>query len=202
MGSCFSSDVIAYTSDPSTAKVISAIGNLREYHLPVTVSQVLQIETPSCFLSNSDSLLLDDYIPALDFSEELQAGQIYFVLPTSHLQYRLPGPYMAALAVKASTAISQSLWKNVRRNKKIRISPVLDPELNNKNQRLGINGGFDRYYEHDGFRTSNDNKSRIGVSRSADNIRKLQRNSSRRTKFAISSFQMRLSTIYEGSVVD
>ncbi|XP_042491637.1 uncharacterized protein LOC122071366 [Macadamia integrifolia] len=106
MGSCFSSNVTC-TSDPSTAKVISAIGNLREYPLPLTVSQVLQIETSSWLLSNFGSPLLDDYTPALDSYEELQAGQIYFLLPTTHLHYRLLGPDMAALAVKVSTVLSQ-----------------------------------------------------------------------------------------------
>ncbi|XP_043713267.1 uncharacterized protein LOC122661817 [Telopea speciosissima] len=181
------------------AKVISANGNLREYPIPVTVSQVLEIETSSCFLCNSDSLLFDDYIPALDSSEELQACRIYFVLPTSRLQYRLTAPDMAALAVKASTALSQSFRKKVGWNKKTRISPVL--ELSN-NQRIGIIGGFGGYFEYDGFDTSTD-KSRIGrVSRSGS-IRKSQKNSSRRTKkFAIQSFRMRLSTIYEGSEID
>ncbi|XP_042494338.1 uncharacterized protein LOC122073775 [Macadamia integrifolia] len=200
MGSCFSSDATDYNSDPSTAKVISVNGNLREYPIPVTVSQVLEIESSSCFLSNSDSLFFDDYIPALDSFEELKAGQIYFVLPTSRLQYRLSAPDMAALAVKASTALSQSLTKKSRRNAKIKISPVL--EVKNKNQILGINGGFDGYYEYDGFKTSDGSKSRIGVSRSAGSITKLQRSSSRRSKFAIQSFRMRLSTIYEGSIVD
>ncbi|XP_043713268.1 uncharacterized protein LOC122661818 [Telopea speciosissima] len=199
MGSCFSLDATDYSTDPSTVKVISANGNLREYPIPVTVSQVLEIETSSCFLCNSDFLLFDDYIPALDSSEELQEGQIYFVFPTSRLQYRLTAPDMAALAVKASTALSQSLRKKKgRRNKKIRISPVL--QLNNSNQRFG-NGGFDGYYEYDGFKTSND-KSRHEVSRSGS-IRKLQKYSSKQTKkFVVGSFRMRLSTIYEGSMDD
>ncbi|XP_042494334.1 uncharacterized protein LOC122073772 [Macadamia integrifolia] len=192
MGLCFSSYPTAYSSDPSTVKVISANGNLREYPIPVTVSQVLQIESSSSyFLCNSDCLFFDDYIPALDSIEVLQAGQIYFVLPITRLQYRLTAPDMAALAVKASTALSQSLRKNGGWNKKIRVSPV--SELNNSQ------GGVNGYYEYDGFKTSN--KSRIEVSRSGS-VRKLQRNSSRRTMFAIRSFRMRLSTIYEGSIVD
>ncbi|XP_043712412.1 uncharacterized protein LOC122661148 [Telopea speciosissima] len=194
MGPCFSTNATDDSPNLSMAKVISANGNLREYPIPVTVSQVLEIETSSCFLCNSDSLLFDDYIPAFDSSEELQACRIYFVLPTSRLQYRLTAPDMAALAVKASTALSQSSRKKVGWNKKTRISPVL--ELSN-NQ-----GGFDGYYEYHGFKTSTD-KSRIGVSRSGSSIRKLQKYSSKRTKkFGVRSFRMRLSTIYEGSVED
>ncbi|XP_043713266.1 uncharacterized protein LOC122661816 [Telopea speciosissima] len=199
MGSCFSSNATDESPNPSMAKVISANGKLREYPIPVTVSQVLEFETSSCFLCNSDSLLFDDYIPSLDSSEELQAGQIYFVLPTRRLQYRLTAPDMAALAVKASTALSQSIKKNVGWNKKIRISPVL--KLIN-NQVIGIIGGFNGYYEYDGFKTSND-KSRIGRVSRSESVRKSQKNSSRRIKkFAIQSFRKRLSTIYEGSEID
>ncbi|KAJ4962517.1 hypothetical protein NE237_022456 [Protea cynaroides] len=196
MGSCFSSDFIDYSVvDQFTAKVISVNGNLCEYPIPITVSQVLAIETSSCFLCDSDRLFFDDYIPALDSSEELEADQIYFILPTSRLQYRLAANDMAALAVRASTALSQSLKKNGRRKNKIRISPVLELNNNLKLRKEGFDG-----YAYDGFKTSMD-KSRIGVSRSGS-IRKLQKSASRRSKFAIRSFRMRLGTIYEGSAVE
>ncbi|XP_042509241.1 uncharacterized protein LOC122084888 [Macadamia integrifolia] len=189
MGSCFSSDTTDTSFAPSTAIVISVNGNLREYPIPITVSQVLEIETssPSCFLCNSDSLAYDDYIPALNSSEELQPGQIYFVLHTSRLKYCLTAHDMAALAVKASSAIAQNSRKNGQRNKKGRLSPV-----------LGVNKK--RVGNDDGFKPSYDNLN-IGVLRTGS-IKKLQRNASKRAKFAIRSFRLRLSTIYEGLVVD
>ncbi|XP_043709072.1 uncharacterized protein LOC122658223 [Telopea speciosissima] len=194
MGSCFSSDTTDGSFSPSTADVISVNGNLREYPTPITVSQVLEIETSPCFLCNSDGLSYDDYIPALDSSEELQPGQIYFVLHTSRLKYRLTAPDMAALAVKATTALAQSSRKKGRRNKKGRISPVSEV----KKMRVG-NDGYE--YGNGVKSTSGDDMSKISVLRSGS-IKKLQRNTSKQAKFAIRSFRLRLSTIYEGLVED
>ncbi|KAF8406768.1 hypothetical protein HHK36_008860 [Tetracentron sinense] len=184
MGSCFSSDS-DYSVTPSTARVISTNGSLCEYPVPVTVSQVLEMESSSCFLCNSDRLYYDDYIPALDSGDQLEVGQIYFLLPKTRLQYRLTASDMAALAVKASTALANISKKGGRRRKKIQISPVMEV-----NQRVG-----------DGGRLKTFEKPSIGISRSGS-VRKLKRNASRRAKMTIRSFRVRLSTIYEGSVAD
>ncbi|KAF8377973.1 hypothetical protein HHK36_031362 [Tetracentron sinense] len=129
MGSCFSSSEYCCCNNSvssSTAKVISANGTLRHYTLPVTVSQVLlemememEASNSSCFLCNSDLLSYDDFIPPLDSAQQLQLTPIYFVLPNSHLHYRLTASDMAALAVKASTALGLP-------RKRIPISPVLE----------------------------------------------------------------------------
>nr|GFB49671.1 hypothetical protein [Tanacetum cinerariifolium] len=55
----------------------------------------------SFFVCNSDNLSYDQHIRALDAQHELDAGQIYFVLPVSKLRDRLSASEMAALAVKA-----------------------------------------------------------------------------------------------------
>jgi hypothetical protein len=103
------------TDITTTESVISANGDLHQYTIPLTVSKVLEMEFPTStppaanyFVCNSDHLYYDDYIPALDVEDELQANQIYFVLPVSKLQYRLTASDMAALAVKASLALQKS----------------------------------------------------------------------------------------------
>ncbi|XVE94343.1 hypothetical protein REPUB_Repub02eG0001300 [Reevesia pubescens] len=205
MGTCFSSQnpLLSQSAPPPTAQVVSLDGDLRKYNLPVFVSQVLQAEaasSSSIFLCNSDRLYYDDYIPALDMDNQLQANQIYFVLPISKLQHRLSSRDMAALAVKASVAI-QNASKNIsHRRKKARISPVLIIA-----QPLPVVDKLD-----DGAPTAaapSSTKSfpaianpHPGFSRSAS-IRKLQRYTSRRAKLAVRSFKLRLSTIYEGSIL-
>ncbi|KAJ0086228.1 hypothetical protein Patl1_09308 [Pistacia atlantica] len=193
MGACFSLVRSEYESEserPTTARVVSLRGDLLQYKVPISVSQVLQADptASNCFLCNSDSLLYDEHIPALDLDEELQANQIYFVLSNSKLQYKLSASDMAALAVKASVALQSGSKKSRHRRNKSQISPVLPA-----NQATSV-------YKLDGTATkikSFDNK----PAAVPDSIRiKLQRYTSRRAKWAVRSFRLRLATIYEGSV--
>ncbi|XP_050248377.1 uncharacterized protein LOC126695598 [Quercus robur] len=206
MGACFSS-VKSQPSQPS-AKVISTNGILREYPVPINVSQLLESEDCLCssyFVCNSDRLYYEDYIPVLDLNVELEANQIYFVLPVSKLQQRLTASDMAALAVKASVAIQNASTKDGYRRKKARISPVL---LVN---RLASSENYSKI--NDGFQyNSNMNKplvfdaKTVGVAGAgklsrAGSVRKLQRFTSKRAKLAVRSFRLRLSTIHEGTDV-
>ncbi|KAL0016699.1 hypothetical protein SO802_003768 [Lithocarpus litseifolius] len=206
MGACFSS-VKSQPSQPS-AKVISTNGILREYPVPINVSQLLESEDCLCssyFVCNSDRLYYEDYIPVLDLNVELEANQIYFVLPVSKLQQRLTASDMAALAVKASVAISNASTKDGYRRKKARISPVLLVNRSASSENYSkINDGFEY--------NSNMNKplvvdaKTVGVAGAgklsrAGSVRKLQRFTSKRAKLAVRSFRLRLSTIHEGTVV-
>uniref|UniRef100_M4CHN1 Poly polymerase n=1 Tax=Brassica campestris TaxID=3711 RepID=M4CHN1_BRACM len=142
MGLCVSVGRSDCDSSPA-AKIVTVNGDLREYNVPVLASQVLEAESmasssssrpSSYFLCNSDSLYYDDFIPAIEPEEILQADQIYFVLPVSKRQYRLTASDMAALAVKASVAMEKAAKNNNRRRKSGRISPVMT--LNQPNERL------------------------------------------------------------------
>ncbi|KAA8514755.1 hypothetical protein F0562_017934 [Nyssa sinensis] len=187
MGGCLSSAASQSAAEQPTANVISVSGDLREYTIPFTVSQVLNIEasysSSSCFVCNSDSLYYDDYIPALDPGHQLQAGQIYFVLPSSKLPYRLSASDMAALAVKASVALQKGgsrKGKAHRSKKEARISPVLDV-----NQRVSdSNSNWEGEFDSNGVaKKSFERPAALGVSRSGS-VRKVQRYSSRRAKQA------------------
>ncbi|KAK8512672.1 hypothetical protein V6N13_082793 [Hibiscus sabdariffa] len=198
MGACFSSDGLDLISDSThhpTAKVVSVSGDLHKYSLPVFVSQVLQAEaalsssssssssSSKIFLCNSDSLSYEEYIPALDVDDQLQANQIYFVLPVSKLQHRL----VAALAVKASLAMGNDSKNDSNRRNKARISPVMVVAA------ADLPSSAAKSFAKPQPRQP-------GMSRSGS-IRKLHRYTSRRAKLAVRSFKLRLSTIYEGSVL-
>ncbi|KAH6795278.1 hypothetical protein C2S51_036264 [Perilla frutescens var. frutescens] len=186
MGSCLSMSMSTTISE--SANVVAVTGELRRFPLPITASQVIEAESlnlspNSVFLCSSDRLYFDDFIPSLAPDDHLDAAQIYFVLPTSKLQYRLSASDMAALAVKASVAL------NHRRKKKARISPaalvaVEDPQSNHT---VGVN-----------YRKSSDhNKSSAAAVTRSGSLRKLSRYSSRRAMLAVKSFKMKLTTIYE-----
>lgn len=213
MGACVSSSYLGHHESheqlrPKTAKVISIHGDLREYYLPAFVSQVLQAEiasssssssSSSWFLCNSDLLLYDEYIPALDSDVPLHADQIYFVLPKSKLQHRLTSSDMAALAVKASLALQNSSNKDPRRSKKARISPVLlvNPDHEHQGHNV-VKISLDRKPKPQVQQRQPANP--IVFSRSGS-VRKFQKYTSRRAKLAVRSFKLRLTTIYEGTVL-
>ncbi|KAK8648827.1 hypothetical protein V6N13_129569 [Hibiscus sabdariffa] len=197
MGTCFSSEskeLISESTHRPAAHVVSTNGDLHKYILPVLVSQVLHAEASSSssmiFLCNSDSLSYDEYIPALNDDHPLQANQIYFVLPVSKLQHRLASRDMAALAVKASLAIENDSKNGSNRRKKARISPVT---VVASAPVPGSAGPSDKSF-------AKPQPQRPGLSRSGS-IRKFQRYTSRRAKLAVRSFRLRLSTIYEVSVL-
>lgn len=182
MGSCFSSRL---TDGNRSANVVSINGELQRYSVPVTVSHVLEYEallTPqTIFLCDSDSLYFDDFIPALDSQDGLDSDQIYFVLPSTKLRFRLTASDMAALAVKASAAFDQRGRRCIAR-----ISPVMAEEENQRSNYL-IQSTFRK-----GASTAG-----LGVSRPSS----LKRYASRRAKLAVRSFKMRLNTIHEGYVL-
>ncbi|XWS29342.1 hypothetical protein CRYUN_Cryun24cG0020900 [Craigia yunnanensis] len=103
MGICSSCD----STHVATAKLILQDGRLQEFPYPVKVSYVLQ-KYPMCFICNSDEMDFDNVASAIQEDEELQPGQLYFALPLSWLKHPLRAEEMAALAVKASSALIKS----------------------------------------------------------------------------------------------
>nr|DAD22450.1 TPA_asm: hypothetical protein HUJ06_023914 [Nelumbo nucifera] len=97
MGSCFSSESSNSSASP-TVKVISAEASSASTHprYGIPLSQALEMETSPCFICNSDKLFYDSLIPPLHPAQQLQPGQLYFVLPLTRMQYRLTASDMAA----------------------------------------------------------------------------------------------------------
>ncbi|XP_021815516.1 uncharacterized protein LOC110758040 [Prunus avium] len=220
MGGCLSSVIRSSHNEElllnsPTAKVISINGSLRECPVPVIVSQVLEAvqtassSSSSSFICNSDRLYYDNYIPVLDSEDELEADQIYFILPRSKLEHRLSATDMAALAVRASLAFqnassSSSSYKTKekkkdlhprRNNNKARISPVLINYTNSDVDRDDFN---EITIGASAYKGQMSQKQQISRSKS---VRKLQRYTSKRAKMAVRSFRLRLTTIDEGSVL-
>ncbi|CAG7898819.1 unnamed protein product [Brassica rapa] len=103
MGICSSSE----STQVASAKLILQDGKMMEFANPVKVGYVLQ-KYPMCFICNSDDMDFDDAVSAISAEEELQLGQIYFALPLRWLREPLKAEEMAALAVKASSALMRS----------------------------------------------------------------------------------------------
>ncbi|CAL5369590.1 unnamed protein product [Camellia sinensis] len=119
MGACSS----CQSTSVATAKLILQDGRLQEFSYPVKVSYVLQ-KDPTCFICNSDEMEFDDVVSAISDDEELEPGELYFALPLSSLKRKLQAEEMAALAVKASSALTKSGGDKLG-PRQIHFSPVM-----------------------------------------------------------------------------
>ncbi|XP_047046303.1 uncharacterized protein LOC124651225 [Lolium rigidum] len=111
MGSCVSRSPASGSGRAvATAKVVGLDCSMTQYAAPVTARDVLVDDKhrkgASVFLCSSDELRFDAPPRALADEEALQPGWLYFVLPVSMLRLALSGQEMAALAVRASSALA------------------------------------------------------------------------------------------------
>ncbi|KAK9942314.1 hypothetical protein M0R45_007986 [Rubus argutus] len=89
----------------STVKIIHLDGKLQELRNPAKASHILS-QNPNCFLCLSESMFLDSYAPHVPKDEELQLGQIYFLMPVSQSRAPLTLRDLCSLAIKASAALA------------------------------------------------------------------------------------------------
>ena len=96
----------------ATAKVVGPDGSLVQFAAPVMAGEALgDAARASSFLCSADELRFDVPARALAADEALQPGWLYFALPMSMLRRPLSGQEMAALAVKASSALAVASGK-------------------------------------------------------------------------------------------
>ncbi|KAL6220501.1 hypothetical protein ACLB2K_008257 [Fragaria x ananassa] len=78
----------------------------------------------------------DDVVSAVNKDDELHPGQLYFALPMTWLKHPLQAEEMAALAVKASSALMKSGGEKCAYRKNS-VSPVTFPGEEVKSRRSG-----------------------------------------------------------------
>ncbi|KAL5168508.1 hypothetical protein HKD37_11G030642 [Glycine soja] len=154
MGNCSSSD----STQLATAKLLLQDGRLQEFSYPVKVSFLLH-NYPACFICNSDEMEFHDVVSPIHEDQVLQPGQLYFALPLSLLRHSLQPHEMAALAVKASSALMKTAHKCGSSRKQIlfsneydsnpkRVSPTLAADAGTVHRRgraTGASGGKGRF---------------------------------------------------------
>lgn len=92
----------------NTSKVINAVdGKLQEFRTPIQAKQITS-NNPNCFLCSSETMSVGACLSRAADEEELQPGQIYFLLPESRAHEPLSLPDLCSLAIKASSALGQS----------------------------------------------------------------------------------------------
>ncbi|KAJ0010844.1 hypothetical protein Pint_34557 [Pistacia integerrima] len=89
---------------PLTVKIIHLDGRLQEFREPIEARNVLS-QNPNCYLCSSESMFIGSQVPHLAKEEQLQQGQIYFLMPLSKSQAPLTLQDLCSLAIKASSAL-------------------------------------------------------------------------------------------------
>ncbi|KAH9314755.1 hypothetical protein KI387_023382, partial [Taxus chinensis] len=105
MGNCVSTSS-SNTQFMQTAKIIFFDGGLKEFSKPIKAEEII-VQNPGYFLCHWDSLHIGKFMAAVNSKEDLELGELYFVLPLSKLQYVLSASDMAAMVFKANSAIKQ-----------------------------------------------------------------------------------------------
>ncbi|KAJ9152893.1 hypothetical protein P3X46_026401 [Hevea brasiliensis] len=90
----------------STAKIVHIDGSLQEFKQPIKANLILS-QYSNFFLCSSESMYVNCRLPQVADDEELQLGQIYFLMPLSKSHAPLSLQELCALAIKASSALPQ-----------------------------------------------------------------------------------------------
>ncbi|KAI4984761.1 hypothetical protein ZWY2020_017391 [Hordeum vulgare] len=121
MGACNSCEATAVAAvtgastvgEATAARVVLADGELQRFPGGTRASQAMKAAAAAaaggagaCFLCSADGLELGGAVAAVAPDEELQPGQLYFVLPAAMRRRALQAEEMAALAIRASAALA------------------------------------------------------------------------------------------------
>ncbi|XP_021275319.1 uncharacterized protein LOC110410065 [Herrania umbratica] len=105
-------------SSTTSAKVVHIDGHVQEFGQPIQAKGVVS-QNPNCFLCSSESMSVGTCVPRLPDDEELQSGQIYFLLPLSQSDKPLSLPDLCSLAIKASSGIRKDSVDHSSSNSKL-----------------------------------------------------------------------------------
>ncbi|KAF5758782.1 hypothetical protein HanRHA438_Chr16g0745791 [Helianthus annuus] len=97
------------TTSTSTKVINSIDGRLQEFRQPITAGKVLSDHQPDMFfLCSSEHMFVNCHVPHVPADEELQPGQIYFIMPVSKLYRPISLQEICLLAIKASLVLEKS----------------------------------------------------------------------------------------------
>lgn len=81
---------------------------LQEFVQPIKAGHVLS-QNPKCFLCNSEFIYVDSFLAKMTEEEQLQPGQIYFLMPHSKSQMPFSLQELCELAIKARAALAHHM---------------------------------------------------------------------------------------------
>lgn len=87
--------------------VIQSNGKLQEFKQPIRAGNLLS-QNPSCFVCCSETMNVDSFPVQMAEDDELQVGQLYFLMPISKSHSLITLQDLCTLAIKASAAINNN----------------------------------------------------------------------------------------------
>ncbi|MBA0562496.1 hypothetical protein Golob_007535 [Gossypium lobatum] len=88
------------------ATVVHMDGRVQQFRQSIQANNIISLN-PDCFLCSSESMSIGTCVPQMPADEELQPGQIYFLLPLSQSHKPLTLPDLCSLAIKASAGLGR-----------------------------------------------------------------------------------------------
>ncbi|KAK1439829.1 hypothetical protein QVD17_05651 [Tagetes erecta] len=116
MGTCASvqystnrGTLLITNASSTTVMLINSIdGKLQEFRQPIKAGNVISDHQNTFFICNAEEMYVNCYVPHVPGDEDLQPGQIYFIMPISKLYRPITLQELCLLAIKASSAIEKS----------------------------------------------------------------------------------------------
>lgn len=132
-----------FLSRKPSIMVFHSDGRLQEFNQPIRASHILS-QHPNSFLCSSESMYVDSIVPQISEDEELELGQIYFVLPISQSRKVLTLQDLCRLAIKASltlgfTTSDNNTIKRTTSSYNVNVAKLVSQALTS----CRILGGFD-----------------------------------------------------------
>ncbi|ONH96691.1 hypothetical protein PRUPE_7G146300 [Prunus persica] len=106
--------------------VIHVDGRMQELKLPTQAKHITS-QNPNHFLCNSETMSVGTCVPNVPEEEELQPGQIYFLLPLCEAQKPLSLPDLCALAIKAASALGKDATEYLKAHNQARAAVGVEP---------------------------------------------------------------------------
>lgn len=88
-------------------KVVYRDGRVEDFDPPVTAGEVMAgFDSSGTYLCSWEEMYVDECAPAVEETEELKAGVVYFVMPIMNCEKPLSLEDMCGLAIKASYGVN------------------------------------------------------------------------------------------------
>lgn len=128
MGLCASSQIMSrqdgrFLNFPCTVMVIQSNGKLQEFKQPIRAGKLLS-QNQNYFVCCSETMNVDSFPVQMAEDDELQVGQLYFLMPVSKSQTLITLQDLCTLAIKASAGINSGSER--RRAAVVASAPLVD----------------------------------------------------------------------------
>lgn len=142
MGNLISCGLVGHGSSNQVVKVVHSNGLVDEFFRPVLVKE-LTVDYPNHFICHSNDLNIARTVPPLPDDEEMELGQVYFLLPQKIFESLLTEADVAALISKAAVSRKASQKSiNLKHMPPLPPKPAFEMKLNGATTQVTVSREF------------------------------------------------------------